>query len=249
MKDSIVIYKSFTDAIRKLPEEYQLEMWNAISDFSFTKNEPQFTNPINEGMWLLIRPQLDANAKRYRASIKNGKKGSEHGKKGGRPSKTETPKKPLDNPQGDFSKPLDNPQGDSEKPLNDNVNANENLNANEKENQNVNDNVPSGEKKQLTEDQIIYEIKNSERWLNEIAIMKKTTDARIRQLLNEFIWEMRIKGELDKDIKEVKKHFFNWASIQLAKPPPPPTPPKPPLHISKARLERIKAEQSKQDGG
>lgn len=200
-------------------------MWNAINAFSFIDAEPEFTNPINEAVWILIRPQLEANDKKYKASINNGKKGAEHGKKGGRPKK-ETPKKPMENPQGDSQKPPGNPQHDFQKPLNDNVNEKENVNENQ--NVNVNENVLRQKNKPLTEEQIIDEIKNSYRWLQEIAIMKKTTDTRIHQLLDEFIQEMHIKDELNKDIKEVKKHFFNWATIQLAKPPPPPEVPKPP---------------------
>jgi len=92
-KESFVFYRSFIDAIRTLPESDQLFLFNAIADFALDQKEPDL-NGTAKGFWMLIRPNIEANNKRY----ENGKKGAEHGIKGGRPKK-ETPEKPLDNPK------------------------------------------------------------------------------------------------------------------------------------------------------
>ena len=75
MKDSFVFYKSFYDAIKKIPEEYQLELYNAILSYSLEGIEPNNLSPIAEAMFILIKPNIDSSQKRYEASVENGKKG------------------------------------------------------------------------------------------------------------------------------------------------------------------------------
>ncbi|GAP70585.1 hypothetical protein BA6E_12517 [Bacteroidales bacterium 6E] len=94
MKESFVFYRSFIDAIRTLPEGDQLILFNAIADFALDQKEPEMEGTI-KGFWMLIRPNIEANNKRY----ENGKRGAEHGIKGGRPKKQETPRKPQGNPK------------------------------------------------------------------------------------------------------------------------------------------------------
>jgi hypothetical protein len=88
-KDSFVFYRSFFEALGDLPDENQLELFKAISNFSLNFIEPELTG-FSKTVFTLIRPQLEANKKRYT----NGCLGAEHGKKGGRPKN----KKPLKNP-------------------------------------------------------------------------------------------------------------------------------------------------------
>jgi len=80
-------------------------------------------------MFSLIKPQLEANYKRFL----NGKKGADFGKLGGRPK---TPKKPLDNPKLTPN-------------VNVNVNDNVNVNANANVNVNVKDSIEKRESKFL----------------------------------------------------------------------------------------------------
>ncbi len=89
-KDSFVFYKSFYNAIKKLPEEYQLEMYNAITYYCFEGKEPENLSGIAEAMFILMKPNIDNAEKRYNASVENGKKG-------GRPKKNENLKKPNKN--------------------------------------------------------------------------------------------------------------------------------------------------------
>ena len=85
-------------------------------------------------MFLLIKPQLDANNRRY----ENWCKGAQHWVKGWRPPKTwDNSQKPLNNPKETPSKPLANPNLTPNDNVNDNVNVNVNENVNDNENVNV----------------------------------------------------------------------------------------------------------------
>ena len=91
-RDSFIFYRSFFEAIDGLPDTTQQnQIYKAIIQYSLDFTEPELEG-ISKTIWILIKPQLDANIKRYR----NGLKGAEHGAKGGRPK---TPKKPQDNPK------------------------------------------------------------------------------------------------------------------------------------------------------
>ena len=112
MRDSIVFYRSFYEAIKEIPLEEQGVVYNAIYGYALDGIEPEL-NGIAKAIFLLVKPQIDANNNRY----ENGKKGAEYGKKGGRP-KNENPKETPTEPQ-------ENPK---ETP---NVNVNENVNVND----------------------------------------------------------------------------------------------------------------------
>ena len=107
-KDSFVFYKSFYDAIKKIPDEYQLELYNAILSYSLEGLEPSDLSPIAEAMFILIKPNIDSSQKRYETSVENGKRG-------GRP-KQETQDKPNQNPKETQRKPKDNLQETQDKP-------------------------------------------------------------------------------------------------------------------------------------
>ena len=83
MADSMVFYKSFYESLNGLPDDVRLKMLDAIIGYALNGTEPHLEG-FAENLFALIRPQLDANAKRR----ENGKKGAEYGKLGGRPKKT-----------------------------------------------------------------------------------------------------------------------------------------------------------------
>lgn len=114
-RDSFILYRSFIESLEGLKNDEKLAVYEAISYYALDQKEPKLTG-ISKSIFTLIRPQLDANHKRYI----NGCKGAEHGKLGGRPKNKNpkiTPKKPQNNPK---LTPNDN----------DNVNENKNLNLN-----------------------------------------------------------------------------------------------------------------------
>ena len=77
-RDSIVFYRSFYEAIRLQPKKIQADIYNAVLDYAFNGTEPNIS-PAAMSIFYLIKPQIDANNKKF-----------EDGKKGGRPRKTKT---------------------------------------------------------------------------------------------------------------------------------------------------------------
>lgn len=138
-KDSFVFYRSFYEAIKKVPKKYRPVIYEAVFEYAFELREIPLSG-VPDALWTLIKPQLDANYERY----ENGKKGAEFGKRGGRPRKSDISDEEK-NPNGDI---LKTPMGLSEKTPNVNVNVNENVNANVNENENVNVNVNANEEQE-----------------------------------------------------------------------------------------------------
>lgn len=109
MRDSFIIYRSFYDAISDLTKDQQADVYNAICAFSLDQKEPELTG-VSSTIFKLIKPQLEANYKRY----ENGKQPKTKQEK----SKTEAKRK----------------QNGSKTEANKNVNVNDNVNNNEKVN-------------------------------------------------------------------------------------------------------------------
>ena len=108
MRDGFIFYESFRDAMRALPTETQLLLYNAITDYALYDEVPDFDGDgIAKGFFALIRPQIDANNRRR-----------DVGARGGRPVKTsaqepnenqiETDEEPIDNQNKTKAEPDDN---------------------------------------------------------------------------------------------------------------------------------------------
>lgn len=109
MRDSTIFYRSFYESIQELPLDSQAKIYNAIFNYSLNGQSSELSG-IESAIFTLIKPQLDANNKRY----ENGKKPKT------KPKESETEAKPK--------------QDLSETEANKNVNVNENKNKNKKEN-------------------------------------------------------------------------------------------------------------------
>ena len=72
IRDSFVFYKSFLDAIECFPDEVQIVLYKAVTNYALNGIEPQL-NGAEKGVWALIKPQLDASINR-RELTTNGKK-------------------------------------------------------------------------------------------------------------------------------------------------------------------------------
>lgn len=109
MRDSIVFYRSFYEAIKEIPLEEQGVVYNAIYGYALDGIEPELSG-IAKAIFLLVKPQIDANNNRY-----------ENGKKGGKPkaNQNETKTEPKPN------------QDETETEPNENVNVNVNVNEND----------------------------------------------------------------------------------------------------------------------
>lgn len=125
IRDSFIFYRSFKEAIDGCSKEDQLVIYKAIANYALDRIEPELSG-VAKVVWVLIKPQLDANWKRFY----NGCKGAEFGVKGGAPKGNKnaykgktTPKQPQVNPLAvEKTTPNNN--------VNDNVNNNDNCNVN-----------------------------------------------------------------------------------------------------------------------
>ncbi|MCW0510669.1 conserved phage C-terminal domain-containing protein [Riemerella anatipestifer] len=116
-RDSFIFYRSFYEAIRELPRDIQGEVLTAIMEYGLDGVTTDNLKPIARAIVALIKPQIDANNRRF-----------DNGKKGGRPPKTETETKPKHNLTETKDKPNKNLTETETKPnknVNDNVNVND----------------------------------------------------------------------------------------------------------------------------
>ena len=127
-RESFVFYRSFRDAFRALDKDVRLRMYEAIIDYGLDLIEPHFEG-IEKVLWTLIRPQLEANNKRFENGCKGGNpnfkkgqpnpyylKGEKNGKNNIKDNQKITEKQPKDN------------QKITERLPNVNENVNENVN-------------------------------------------------------------------------------------------------------------------------
>lgn len=88
-RDGFIFYRSFFEAIRELPRDIQGEVLTAIIEYGLDGVTTENLKPVAKAMFTLVKPQLDANNKKFL-----------NGKKGGR--------KPNDNQTGTKQKPNNN---------------------------------------------------------------------------------------------------------------------------------------------
>lgn len=101
-RDSMIFYRSFYEAVKELSKEQQGEIYNAIFSYGLDFTEANLSG-VSKTVWTLIKPQIDANIRRYNNGKKEKNKRNE--------SKTEAKQKQ------ELSK--------TEANVNDNVNVNE----------------------------------------------------------------------------------------------------------------------------
>jgi hypothetical protein len=68
-RDSMVLYRSFYDAIKLLPDDIQLEIFKAIFEFGLDGIEPELSKSALP-FWLLIKPNLQANRTKWESGSK-----------------------------------------------------------------------------------------------------------------------------------------------------------------------------------
>lgn len=57
--ESFVFYKSFYKSIRMLPTENQLELYNAIAQYSLDGTEPNILNKTTSAIFTLVKHIID----------------------------------------------------------------------------------------------------------------------------------------------------------------------------------------------
>lgn len=128
MRDSMIFYRGFMEAIADQPPEVFKRLTMAALEYGLDGIEPNLSG-LEKAVFVSWRPVIDVNNQRY-----------ENGKKGGRPKKqTITEEEPKQNQTKTEIKPNENQTETKAKPSetepkpNVNVNVNENVNENDNE--------------------------------------------------------------------------------------------------------------------
>lgn len=86
IRKSFVFYESWFEAIKNLPRDIQGDVLTSIIEYGLYGETTGNLKPITKAFLAMVKPQIDANNKKF-----------ENGKKGGRPSKPKTKEKPNNN--------------------------------------------------------------------------------------------------------------------------------------------------------
>ncbi len=70
-RDSFIFYRSFQEGINCLTEVEQLIIYRSIASYALNREEPELEG-TTKLVWLLIKPQIDANWRRYSNGLKGG---------------------------------------------------------------------------------------------------------------------------------------------------------------------------------
>lgn len=197
----MIVYRSFYESIRDLPKETQADLWSAIFEYGLNLNEVELSGVANS-MWKLIKPQLDANIKRYQ--------------NGSRPKQTGS--KQEAKPKQDVIK--------SE--ANKNVNKNLNLNVNEECKSESKSEMQLSENKVdeikdssvvkyhdfKTPEEMIENMHNDWNWQTKLLKTNPINAVQYRKAVFIFVTE-RWETDCQKPLKDVWYHFTNWIAKNI----------------------------------
>lgn len=179
-RESFVFYSSFYNAIKALPsKEEKVKLFEAICEYAIENNEVELDG-TTAAMFMLVKPQIDANNRRY-----------ENGKKGGRPSKKETETEPNNNQKETETKPKGNQTETKPEP---NVNVNVNVNENDND---INEESSSSKAKKSTEPVKAKRISRKDQlteYVESLTLQPETKD-----ILYKWIFSIGLKGNVTVD--------------------------------------------------
>jgi hypothetical protein len=69
-RDSMIFYRSFYESLNGLDAIIKAEVYDAIFEYGLNFTEIQFSNPTSKALFTLIKPQLDANIKKWSSGNK-----------------------------------------------------------------------------------------------------------------------------------------------------------------------------------
>lgn len=107
-RESFVFYRSFFEAISLMPSEVQAEVYPALAEYALYGTEPEGLSDIARGVFILVKPNIDAGITRY----ESGRKAAQFGKLGGRPpkdAKAAQPAKAKDKDKAEAADPASGP--------------------------------------------------------------------------------------------------------------------------------------------
>ncbi len=133
MKESMIFYRSFYEAIQDLPDAEALQVYNAVFAYGLDFKETELTG-IASTVFKLVKPQLDANIRKYQNSLKGGRPRTVESNSPGFSLSNAPRKKPNQNLEETKIKPNQNLEETKTKA---NGNGNGNLNKNPNSNLNL----------------------------------------------------------------------------------------------------------------
>ena len=213
-RESFVFYRSFREAINKCPDEVQTILYQAVADYALDQVIPDFAGvgdqQFIEAIWMLIKPQLDANHQRFL----NGCKGGEYGKLGGAPKGNQNARK---------KQPQNNPKTTRNVNENDNENDNENGLVEQTESKRDNKREKQREKQRESNEgnSSQYDDKRRETDTNEVEddpLILPFDTKEFRDTWNELIkqpkWRNKPKSALAKALKQLSQYGPEY-SVEL----------------------------------
>jgi len=63
-RETMIVYRSFFESLKGCEKEIQADVWNAIFEMGFNQKEVELDG-LSKTLWLLIKPQIEANLKRF----------------------------------------------------------------------------------------------------------------------------------------------------------------------------------------
>jgi hypothetical protein len=63
-RETMIVYRSFFESLKGCEKEVQADVWNAIFEMGFNQKEVELDG-LSKTLWLLIKPQIEANLKRF----------------------------------------------------------------------------------------------------------------------------------------------------------------------------------------
>ena len=199
MRESIVFYRSYYEAIKELPIEQQIKIYEAIFEFGFYGNELKTTG-IEKVVFNLIKPTLNSSVSRYSASVENGRKG------GAPKGNTNAKKQPKNNLENNLEQPKNN--------LNYNYNYNDTYTYNDTYNENENVAVDVNDKSEPTTATNVFDI-----YFQNINPVPSSIEVdKIKELQNEYSEELicyAIEKAVERKVRNlsyIKAILSSWNS-------------------------------------
>lgn len=214
MKDSMVFYARWLDAIKNLPREMQGEVLTAIIEYGLTGETTASLKPITKAMLALVKTQIDINNKRYENSLKGGRK-----RKDGEDEENQTQTEVEPKPNQSLTKPKPKPNQTQTEVEPNNVYVNDNDN-----DINTTTTTPpagaracEGGKGLPVYNKLLESSLKSKPWLETLCMNYHMGMERLVALLREFVTDSECRGVDDtgKTLRDFKSHFNNWLLVRL----------------------------------
>ena len=190
-RDSFIFYKDWKEAIKDLPDDIRLEIYESVIEYA-TSGNIKGLKPMANIAFNFIKTNIDRDAERYMSIVERNR---ENGKNGGRPKKTgNKPKKPIgfnENPNKPKKPDNDNDNDLKEKEI---ITSNEDNNLKKEKNQNS---------------EIEKRFNDFQKWISENA--PNVSKMKEPFTINEF---EKIISEFDMDtITETILNMHNWKPL------------------------------------